>query len=1043
MNAMEQELKYACEKLQALLKALPDIIYIKDCERRNIMVNDAYERFVGLRKEEIIGKRDEEILPADLAAQCRASDEKVLKEGDVIRSEEYTIDREGKQRIFETIKAPIYGESGEIIGIIGVSRDITENRLAEKKSQEREELLRSVLENAYTGIAVINENFEIVYANTVLANALGYHKEELAGRDFRTILAEESRAQFTDEALRRFLSEDAPWRKRPITVRNELKVVGKDGKIRDVEVKAKVFSDPYGRMRVVAQAIDVTEKKKLEAERRSFEKKLSELDKYAQKLNMAQSLGEVYNLTLNAIERILGFEYASIFIVEEKNLRMVAQRGYGKLMDLVLPIDGDKGVVVIAARRGEPIIIPDVRKEKAYVEAKEGMLSELAVPMKAGNKVVGVINVESGKLAAFNEGDRKLLEILASHAAIAISNLQKRESIAEVNAYGRSLVNAKSLKEVINLTLNAATKILGFKHVSIMLIEDNKLKLVASRGVDKQVKLELPLNGEKGVTVKAAKSGNTIYIPDVQNEPLYVQGGILDAKSELAVPIKIGNKVLGVLNVESRKSEAFDEDDVKKLEILATYVAIAISNIKRRESLVLLSRRLEYLIRSSAKIMQTPSLRKRLRIIVKAVQKFGWRKVAVCIRDEASEKRILVTAGLTKEEKGLPASKGIPREAWDELLSQEFEAYRMGDFYHIPWNNPWIMKYIYGGKLIQGYDADWMIAPLHTPNGKIIGFISLREPISGKMPTREELIPLELFLRHAAVAIENAKLIEDLKRTSIELENYAEKLEQKVEERTKTILEVQDKLLKAQRLAVIGELAGMVGHDLRNPLTSISAATYYLKKRLTQTDEKIKSMIELIEKNIAYANKIVSDLLDYSRELKLDLTETTPKKLIEESLSLTEIPANIRLINAVKSTIKIVVDQEKMKRVFINLIRNAIDAMPNGGTLTIRCREKGDEVIFTVSDTGIGMNEEVLRNLWSPLFTTKAKGMGFGLPICKRFVEAHGGSISVKSTLGKGTTFTIKVPVTPRIKKEKGGDRLWVEMPESSLSMTMKASEKP
>jgi len=86
MNAMEQELKYACEKLQALLKALPDIIYIKDCERRNIMVNDAYERFVGLRKEEIIGKRDEEILPADLAAQCRASDEKVLKEGDVIRS---------------------------------------------------------------------------------------------------------------------------------------------------------------------------------------------------------------------------------------------------------------------------------------------------------------------------------------------------------------------------------------------------------------------------------------------------------------------------------------------------------------------------------------------------------------------------------------------------------------------------------------------------------------------------------------------------------------------------------------------------------------------------------------------------------------------------------------------------------------------------------------------------------------------------------------------------------------------------------------------
>ncbi|MBC7130275.1 hypothetical protein H5T51_03500, partial [Candidatus Bathyarchaeota archaeon] len=436
---------------------------------------------------------------------------------------------------------------------------------------------------------------------------------------------------------------------------------------------------------------------------------------------------------------------------------------------------------------------------------------------------------------------------------------------------------------------------------------------------------------------------------------------------------------------------------------------------------------------------QTLSLQKRLKIIAKTVQKFGWRKVAISIIDERTGKRKLVTAGLTKDErtKTASSSKGIPKEAWKELLSTKFDKYKIGEFYYLPWNEPWIMKYIYGGKLIEGYDKDWLIAPLRTPDRRVIGFISMREPIDEEKPTRDKLIPLELFLHHAAVAIENARLIDDLATAHRELESYAETLEQKVEERTKKIVEFQDKLLKAQRLAIIGELAGMVGHDLRNPLTSISAATYYLKKRLEKMeDQKLMAMINLIEKNIAYSNKIVNDLLDYSRDIKLELNETTPKKLVEDTLTHIEVPDNIRLINKANSKVKITVDYEKMKRVFINLIRNAIDAMPNGGTLTIKSKKKGEQIMFSFSDTGIGMTEEVLKNLWNPLFTTKAKGMGFGLSICKRFIEAHGGSITVKSSPGKGTTFTVKLPLVN--KKEKGGEKIWMKRPESSLLTTTK-----
>jgi signal transduction histidine kinase len=287
-------------------------------------------------------------------------------------------------------------------------------------------------------------------------------------------------------------------------------------------------------------------------------------------------------------------------------------------------------------------------------------------------------------------------------------------------------------------------------------------------------------------------------------------------------------------------------------------------------------------------------------------------------------------------------------------------------------------------------------------------------------------------LHQAAITIENAQLIESLREARKQLEEYTGQLEQKVEERTGELKKSQEQLLKAQRLAVIGELAGMVGHDLRNPLTSISGAEYYLKKRLSpEADSKIKDMLTLIEGNIAYSNKIINDLLDYSREIELELAENDFKSIVKQALSLVEIPKNVRIVNLTENTPKINVDVGKIKRVFVNIIKNAVEAMPKGGTLTIESRKLDGRWEIVFSDTGGGMSKGTLEKLWTPLFTTKAKGMGFGLPVCKRFIEAHGGTISAKSTRRKGTTFTVTLPIEP--KTEKGGEKVWVKPLESSL----------
>lgn len=237
-----------------------------------------------------------------------------------------------------------------------------------------------------------------------------------------------------------------------------------------------------------------------------------------------------------------------------------------------------------------------------------------------------------------------------------------------------------------------------------------------------------------------------------------------------------------------------------------------------------------------------------------------------------------------------------------------------------------------------------------------------------------------------------------------------------------------------QRLAAIEELASMVGHDLRNPLSGIRGATYYIKTKYASTmDSRGREMLKIIEDSILYSNKIVNDLLEYSRKVKLELSETDPKSLIAECVSLVTLSDEIRVINLTEDHPKLTVDGDKLKRAFTNVIQNAADAMSDGGSLTMKSRKVGDNIEFTFTDTGVGMSKETLEKIWTPLFTTKAKGMGFGLPITKRFINAHGGLISITSAVGKGTTVTVTMPAKARPTNEV---EVWTEISESAQTLS-------
>jgi PAS domain S-box-containing protein len=223
---------------------------------------------------------------------------------------------------------------------------------------------------------------------------------------------------------------------------------------------------------------------------------------------------------------------------------------------------------------------------------------------------------------------------------------------------------------------------------------------------------------------------------------------------------------------------------------------------------------------------------------------------------------------------------------------------------------------------------------------------------------------------------------------------------------------MEKRLAEAQRLGAIAETAAVVAHDLRNPLQGIEAEKYNLEKHLGgKMDRETKEMLDIIEQDIRYSDKIVGDLLDYTRGIHLEREETDIESITKYVLAHVKIPARIRVTNSTQAHPKISVDVGKMRRVFTNLVTNAIDAMPKGGTLRIVSKETDGTLVITFTDTGVGIGEDALDKIWVPLFTTKAKGMGLGLPIVKRFVEAHGGSVTVESEIGKGSKFRIILPI--------------------------------
>ena len=272
----------------------------------------------------------------------------------------------------------------------------------------------------------------------------------------------------------------------------------------------------------------------------------------------------------------------------------------------------------------------------------------------------------------------------------------------------------------------------------------------------------------------------------------------------------------------------------------------------------------------------------------------------------------------------------------------------------------------------------------------------------------------DMLLSAVARAADKKRLTDDKRRLELEIKQYAEELEMRVDQRTAELIETHKRLVHQERIAALGRAAAQVAHEVKNPLAGLLLYSLHLKSKAANFSQSEGALVDKIVNTINHLNSRVEQILGFARPVNLklrsgdfnrtvtDVLELVRPQLlankVEVSLSLSPQPASVML------------DESSLRGALMNLILNAIAAMPDGGKLTITLTSIDEMLRLTITDTGHGIGEEEVKKVFEPFYTTKEDGLGLGMPYAKKIIEQHGGSISLNSQLGEGTRIQIELP---------------------------------
>jgi GAF domain-containing protein/CheY-like chemotaxis protein len=761
--------------------------------------------------------------------------------------------------------------------------------------------------------------------------------------------------------------------------------------------------------------------------------------------NVGQSLSTILDLDqllyeiLRVIVGSFGYLNCAILLVDDKTneLYVKASRGFPEdlIMNLRLRI-GKEGIAGWVAHTGQPLVVEDVSKNPRYIRAMGECKSEVAIPLKLKDRVIGVLDAESDQLFAFSQKDIRILSQLASQIAVTIENSrlfqeEKKRSLqlALINDVGRKVVSTLDLNKLLERVIEGIQINFKYNHVSLFLIDESSGELVLKTHFGESsdsVKEGLRLKVGVGMVGWVAKSKKTLCSNDVSKENRYIPA-IPKTKSALSVPLKSGEKVLGALDVESFRINAFDDQDVAVLETLADFLATALNNVKLYEETKRKAHRLALTDQINRAISSTLDLENIFKIVSEELKRVVeyyrislsfWRpeqhsfevELVFCPDQESPPLRSEPSGSKTKSRRRMFLA--------DETTM--YEVVQTKKPYHVPTlileNCVKSMDRLIFSEGIRSY----ILVPILStgPIGKdqrVIAVLSLESKKAHAFES-EQIELLNSIGGHLSIAIKNAQLFSDL------------------ESAYESLKKAKDRLIQTEKLRVLGEMAGGVVHDFNNILTSILGRTQLLWKKLEKGEPKksqdLMKNLQLIEKSADDGARILSRIREFTKTKKdTTFSSVDLNEIVEDSLEMTRSywsdqvilsGIHIEVKKDLKKLGKVLGNATELREVFTNLIINAVDAMPHGGTLTLKSQQDEEFVYVMVEDTGIGMTEEIKDKIFEPFFTTKKdQGTGLGMSVVYSIIARHDGEIEVKSSPDQGSAFTIKLPKYKEARKEE------------------------
>lgn len=493
---------------------------------------------------------------------------------------------------------------------------------------------------------------------------------------------------------------------------------------------------------------------------------------------------------------------------------------------------------------------------------------------------------------------------------------------------------------------------------------------------------------------KPLLTDNYLTDPRIIHDPAYDKTIRDDSViSALALPITLQGEIIGLLWVANRKAVVFTEEDADTLGRLAQQAAIAIANARLYAETTLKTARLEALIRVS-QVMTSTLEPQRIAAVITAAMSGLVPNIVARLWETPDDAKIWVpfrsTQALANEhaedELALPAGAGLVGAVAAQRAPLVVDDVRDDD------------RVVRRDVIEREGFVSFLGLPLLREE-KLLGVLSVMTRTRRRF-SDDEISLLASLAQQAAIALENARLYQDLRQSHYEL------------------VSAQEELVRKTRLAAMGEIAAAVAHEARNPLGALSNCVQLLRSNphITGEDAELLTIMQSESKRL---NDIITDFLTFGRPRAPQFTPVDLNELIEATWTLLQrddrCPASIGFERRFDETLtSVLADHDQLRQVFWNLLLNAVQAMREGGSLSVETRRVGRHAEVLVQDTGPGIPAGIQARLFEPFVTTKSGGTGLGLAIVRRIIEDHGGRITVSARDGAGTCFVLSLTVDAR-----------------------------